>query len=107
LIGSRRRGVLTPLMLGWAIWIQADKRDLDLKIPKVTHWQQVNTHATLNECKEALALQADYFEFIIKKRDPAAKRHGTAFLSHDSEYLYGHEFVCLPDTVDPRGPKRK
>ena len=93
------------MMFGWVIWVQASKTDLDFKRPRVTDWERVGPHPTLDECEKALAFQADAFEFIVKKRDPDAKRHGTAFLSHDSMYLYGHEFLCLPDTVDPHGPR--
>jgi len=96
----------TVLLLGWVVWIQASKRDLDLKLPRTTDWETTGKiYSTLEECESASAIQADAFEFILKKRDPEAKRHGMGFVSHDDAYLYSHEFVCLADTVDPRGPK--
>jgi len=94
-------------MFGWVVSNQARKDDLkDLKRPSVNGWERLDkVYPTLVECEEGLALQADTFEFYLKQRDPDAKRHGKVFLSHDASYLYGHEFSCLPDTVDPRGPK--
>jgi hypothetical protein len=97
----------TILLLGWIVWLQATRGDLDFKRPRETDWERIGPHTTLDECEKALAIQADAFEFVLKKRDQDAKRHGNAFLSHDSTYLYTHEFVCLSDTVDPREPKVK
>jgi hypothetical protein len=100
--------MLVAVMFGWIVWIQASKYDLDSKRHMVGAWEPVSmSHMTLEECEKALAFQANIFEFILKQRDPDAKRHGRAFLSHDNTYLYSHEFFCLPDTVDPRRPKGK
>ena len=111
MIGLPSRRVLAALALGGAIWFQASKQDLDFKKPGDTqqiHWQRFDGgERTLDECEKTLAVQADLFEFFIKKRDPDAKRHGAAFLSHDRTNLYVHQFFCFPDTVDPRGPKEK
>src|SRR5437879_1316685 len=99
---------MLALMFGWIVWIQASKVELDPKRPRVSDWERVTTdsaYGTLDECEKALAFQVDAFEFMLRKRNPDAKRHGKAFLSHDDAYLYGHEFFCLSETVDPRGPK--
>lgn len=111
--GARRiraAGVLALMTFGWILWLQASKGDFDRTLPRVTDWERLNTgepYATLEECEKALTFHADAFEFLIKHRDPDAKRHGKAFVSHDSTSLYGHEFFCLADTVDPPGSKRK
>ena len=100
--------MLIALMVGWIVWVQASKRDLDLSGPRTSEWFQATTggtYPTRDECERVLAIQADALEIILKKRDPEAKRHDKAILSHDASYLYSHEFFCLPDTTDPRGPK--
>jgi hypothetical protein len=101
------RRIPIMLVLGWIVWLQATRGDLDVKRPRETDWERVGPHTTLDECEKALAFQADAFEFMLKKRDPHTKRHGAAFLSHDATYLYAHEFFCLPDTTDPRESKPK
>lgn len=78
-----------------------------MKRPSVNDWERLNkVYQTLAECEEALALDADIFEIYLKQRDPDTKRHGKVILSHDASYLYGYEFSCLRDTVDPRGGSR-
>jgi hypothetical protein len=104
---SERQQFSVTLSLAWVVWIRAEKSDLDLKRPKVSDWERVGSHKTLEDCEKALALQADTFEFYLKRRDPETKRHGKVFVSHDDEFIYAHEFSCLSDTVDPRGPKGK
>jgi hypothetical protein len=96
---------MVSLLFGWIVWLQASKGDLDLTRQRVTDWERVGSYPNADECEKALAFQADAFEFLLKRRDPDTRRHGSAFLSHDSTSLYVHEFSCLPDTVDPRGGK--
>jgi len=61
--------------------------------------------ATRGECETELAQQADWLESNLKQleRGSPTTRHGVVFETRVGGALYTREFVCLADTVDPRG----
>jgi len=77
----------------WVEWQHSQSDNPTMSLNKV--WQTRAAHATRSEC-EASAAKATEF---MTRRGTFSKSAGgyTAFIS----------FVCLPDTVDPRGPKGK
>jgi hypothetical protein len=49
-------------------------------------------------------------QFLNKAREDPSRKvagRGWTFTSPDGKTIYAPDFQCLPDTVDPRGPKGK
>jgi len=66
--------------------------------------EAVAAYSTVQECAKDLSDHADAF-----KRDGYIV-HGAGPNSHAFHVVKGderHSYLCLPDTVDPRGPKAK
>ena len=69
---------------------------------------EVNTaHATRGECGQAVRVTAESF----KKTRPTPKMYQAKSLPYEVYFEdatgSGIRYFCLPDTVDPRGPKGK
>jgi hypothetical protein len=92
------------LLLGWVVWVKATSPMMG------PEWFRVGpdaSHATLGACERELAQQADWLEAVLKQKSSPTERRGVVFLTRIDGNLYTREFVCLADTVDPRGPKGK
>jgi hypothetical protein len=86
----------------WVLWEQTNKS----KSPSTTTqtvWTIVRAFSTLGACEKVQSYQVARFA-----EDPTAKR-----LSEDSVLIQRDRdtsivvYLCLPDTIDPRGPKGK
>jgi len=63
-------------------------------------WTIIGTYVTLKECKDDLAIRV-----MVQRRqgdEVAESQSGTAVYKNRDTRGYLH---CVPDTVDPRGPK--
>ena len=74
--------------------------------PEIT-WHAQQGFETAEPCKQTLAA-------IIARvrKDPTSYSIGdaaddTGFLHNESKFVSFSHYACLPDTVDPRGPKGK
>ena len=77
----------------WALWMMA----------AASPWDSVGTFSTREQCLEALHQQAQAVEKLgLKVTEDIA---GSSFAATDADRDMRGQ--CLPDTVDPRGPKRK
>ncbi len=84
----------------WVLW----RETLPTQFPEVPDWQIMQAHPTVKECSRDLVDLA-----LMLKRDGNRvegafpdSRTATVTTKQDKGYL-----MCLPDTVDPRGPKGK
>src|SRR5262249_5975081 len=107
----------------WVLWIETHEAGLkaDDRRPSTKEWKfETNVHQSRSDCESALTEEmtsvvrsfqkagATIFqppgeapEFLIRlyERRVAIQKQGTFFLIYT--------YACLPDTVDPRGPKSK
>ena len=96
----------TVLMLAWIAWAHSTfpSKDID-------QWTPAGATETLDECKQAALTSAS--NTVRKYR--AENDRGTVLMQTgaviEMAFASGEKasiaFVCLPDTVDPRGPKGK
>ena len=77
----------------WVEWQHFESNDPAAPLGGL--WQMRSAHTTRNECEESGAKATEF----MTKRNTISKMIG--------RYLYFTSSVCLPDTVDPRGPKGK
>jgi len=98
----------------WVLWAEHEYRDDKFRTEK--SWKLHVARPTQKECEEVLQR---VWQVEVKNWQPSAERPGVkevqsapglvivTFKKGDSDYAGGfsEEFVCLPDTVDPRGPK--
>ena len=77
----------------WALWMMG----------AASPWDSVGTFSTREQCLEALHQQAQAVEKLgLKVTEDIA---GSSFAATDADRDMRGQ--CLPDTVDPRGPKGK
>ena len=67
----------------------------------INHWQILGVHQTAAECNQDLISLAREYD---KSGYQVRQQPGTAMYKKREELGYLH---CLPDTMDPRGPKGK
>ena len=79
----------------WVLWQQT--------IAPVEIWFINEAHPGMKECSEALVRQAKFLQSQGWKVGGAVDGARSATIREDERRGY---LFCLPDTVDPRGPKR-
>jgi hypothetical protein len=99
-----KHGVAMMLLLARFGWVKATS---PLMGPECFRVGPDAPYATRGECETELAQQADWLESVLKQKGSPTERRGVVFLTRIDGTLYTREFVCLADTVDPRGPKGK
>ena len=81
----------------WVLWSQ-------LYAPSAGDWVRQTTYSTATECTEAI----DYREVLTPTNGSTIDhRSPTDLFLMDQSRARGLWWQCLPDTVDPRGPKGK
>jgi hypothetical protein len=90
----------------WVLWL--DDQSTDTRVPVRREWSLVTAYPTVAECTKAL----DVRETEARKANWRVDRGASTNLSIVQplsnvahRILCGYQ--CLPDTVDPRGPKEK
>jgi hypothetical protein len=73
----------------WVLWRQSLSGDKEL-------WFAQEAYANVSECRAGEAVRNRAEERIRAETPPAEKRTRPAF-----------SYLCLPDAIDPRGPKGK
>ena len=100
----------------WVLWEEYERRDIRFNSEK--SWAVQVARPTHQACEEVLGRT---WELEVKTWQPSPERPGIKetkaarglvivnFKGAADEYGGGFskKFVCLPDTVDPRGPKGK
>jgi hypothetical protein len=83
----------------WVLWVKVIAIDTLLVETGSTEWKTVNAASTRTDCEMNLsrALQS----FAAASDAMLKPPRGTSLVSETRHY------ICLPDTVDPRGPKGK
>ena len=85
----------------WVLWAERTKA-----LGTSASHELVNAYAARKECGEAVRITADSF-----KSDPRFKMYQAKSSPYEvyleSSAGAGIRYFCLPDTVDPRGPKGK
>jgi len=89
----------------WVLW------ELLLVPPGMSQntWQVRTAHPTAAECVRAIDVVEGIYERSTPKGtiDRSAPTSLSWWNSVQGSPVLGHDFRCLPDTVDPRGPKGK
>jgi hypothetical protein len=101
---NRRGGIL---LLAWLAWVHSAFPSKGLE-----DWRAAGGAESLDECKKNAVTAASNLVERFRARDnpPGAtyKLTGTVIdVTFASGETASHAFVCLPDTLDPRGPKGK
>ena len=93
----------------WVMWSQLDYRiTRDNLVGGVGPWRIETAYPNLSACTQALdstegeSRRAGSF---ISRRAPTEV--DILFTGPNADRVKGAAFLCLPDTVDPRGPKGK
>ena len=106
----------------WVLWDQKDSTHLSVSY-FATDWKIYDTYETKASCNQELQGMIDFKRRVFPK-GPQEMLNGA--IEEYSVHLIGngysrtvtsregktisietHQFMCLPDTVDPRGPKGK
>jgi hypothetical protein len=85
----------------WVLWeglasLQADN-------PRYEEWTVVGASKTQEQCSQAAVASGNDRAGRIK----TSKREGNVVIQSLGEKMFTWRYLCLPDTVDPRGPKGK
>jgi hypothetical protein len=99
------RRCCAAVALAWITWLHSVFPNKD-----INEWRPEGSAETLEECKQAAATAAS--NAIQRFR---AQNDGSTYaleglrieVRFPSGETASHAFFCLPDTVDPRGPKTK
>jgi hypothetical protein len=87
----------------WLLW--AERARGAGTIPSASY-EVSNAYATREECGVAVRITAESF----RKSNPTGKMYQAKSSPYEVYVEYapgeGIRYFCLPDTVDPRGPKR-
>jgi hypothetical protein len=85
----------------WVLWSAPGATDPSVPLAQATvsivpsNWQPVRAYDTSKACEAALSdSQRDEFAALLKRQHKPG-----------ATVLDTHAYRCLPDTVDPRGPK--
>ena len=82
----------------WVLWGHMGNIDLGASPPDGSKWNQFAAFATMAECEHSRETAQEGNAGVLRLFDPA-----TAAKLKIPDFLYR----CLPDTIDPRGPKGK
>ena len=100
----RRGGIL---LLAWVAWLHSAFPSKGLE-----DWRPTGTAETLEECnRTAVTAATNTVRKFRARDDPPGTTYTQTGAVIDVTFASGakasHAFVCLPDTVDPRGSKEK
>lgn len=90
----------------WVLWL--DNQSTDTRIRLEQEWHRVTAYPTADECIKAIDLRetdARKAKWIVGRS--ASTNLSTAQPLSNSPYRIVSGYQCLPDTIDPRGPKGK
>ncbi len=84
----------------WVLWE-------DMTQSKKTSTEPVRAYTAKQDCDRALADVLAEFKSSSVQTVTKDEKHQEAFVTTLGKTTIGYRYVCLPDTVDPRGPKGK
>ena len=99
-----RRCCAAALLLAWVGWTHMVFQSAD-----VDEWTPTGATESLEECKQATLTAAENTvrKFQSKRDTTVTKRGAVIDVTFASGERASISNVCLPDTIDPRGPKGK
>jgi hypothetical protein len=92
----------------WVLW--SDFSDYETRPPKSSQLNPKLAFEAKPDCERAMEKALKDHEFFTKNGVDGYKTTRGAdyfMLTHNNQLLYKIDYVCLPDTIDPRGPKGK
>jgi hypothetical protein len=108
---ARRASLIVVLLLtsvgtasaecAWVLWVHFKPVDTD-----VSRWEVGSGSTTVAECAAARTQKQEHWKRSASRMPKAYLLGDTMFVPSDGR-LAAWEAVCLPDTIDPRGPKGK
>src|SRR5438093_7543001 len=107
--------IATVILVGWVLWQSVLVNNTDSG-----DWQPAQATAEMSGCEATMAKTIDEFIDVYRSDGAVTERKETSFTANYSRprviVISGrrfemtsvlYEFKCLPDTIDPRGPKGK
>ncbi len=91
-------GLAMILVFAWVLWGNESSHI-------TTGWKVISGHDSLKECKRAVPPKVGK---LLKLNGAARREADVVYFSKPNDRFYGEttlRLVCLPDTVDPRGPR--
>ncbi len=91
-------GLVMVFAFAWVLWGNESSR-------LATDWKVISGHASLKACRSAVPPRVGK---LLKLDGAARKAADKVYLSKPTDEYYGQttlRLVCLPGTVDPRGPR--
>jgi len=89
----------------WVLWNEVTRNDVTRNVDDAISTGFIVTSAANNLSECTASLKAKMQAFDSKTYRQTAENMVVQLLSESRSI--GYRFVCLPDTVDPRGPKGK
>ena len=114
MIGPRRASMIVALfLLAWAAtaqgecaWVMWDGTTVLQGAPE-KEWTPLGAFPTHDRCQASHRLTVDGYLKKVRDMGSQATRVGNEIVVSGAGPSVSHEFICLPDAVDPRGPKAK
>jgi len=115
--------VLAPLAsaeCAWVLWVEEDRLDYTANTRQLVGWTVIQGTTTEAQCQEKMRAQIDGARYaesqpkgqVLYKMLPDGRGINLLFFdTNDPKETANRSqilvYTCLPDTVDPRGPKGK
>ena len=90
----------------WVLWGEVNQASGDAAVTVITHWTLHKAFKSDEQCWSGAANAAAAYGASIQGTVGDSLRGPTVFGQRDGRTI-STTYLCLPDTVDPRGPKAR
>ncbi len=94
----------------WVLWEKQENVQWSEGRSAATFWELHAARQSEAECEAVLSrvfnAQVDFWKNLLKNGNGKLSSAPGYYSVSYEKASYGHNFYCLPDTVDPRGPKK-
>ena len=89
----------------WVLWSEVDRAAGDVQVTVTTRWTVHAAFKTEEQCRAGAAKQAAAYA-AGNKGTMSEDLRGPTVVVQGTDRMIVATYLCLPDTIDPRGPKR-